>query len=389
MKSSDPTARNRWPRAVIGASVALGALLFALSRWPGFLDAYCLYIGPWIGIVLARVSGLVPWSLATLLLLVALAGGVAMLARGGYRVLRGRATLASALGVLLRRTASATLPLLVLFYGLWGIHYARPALSVELGWPEVGSLTQDEEARRLLLGDLQALAFSLTHEVNELRAGLAGQTEALRLPAREDLDRAIDEALGLLALRLPLSASARRSRGPAKPALLPGLLSRLGLGGFYFPFTGEATYNGQVPPWQIPLTIAHEKAHQRGYADETEANFLGFLACASSPDAFVRYSGLLFAQRHLMGRLAYANSLAYRDILRQLSPAVESDRRQAVEFWRSQQGWLTTVSRTTNDLYLKLHRVPGGVLAYGRFDRLMVLARRAGIDPVGGVRSAR
>ena len=44
-----------------------------------------------------------------------------------------------------------------------------------------------------------------------------------------------------------------------------------------------------APDWDR-LVAAHEWAHLAGYADESEANFVGWLTCARASDA-ARYSG--------------------------------------------------------------------------------------------------
>src|SRR5205085_3023674 len=79
--------------------------------------------------------------------------------------------------------------------------------------------------------------------------------------------------------------------GPPKPVYFSGALTRLGISGIYFPFTGEPNYNADAPDFERPFSIAHEMAHQRGFARESEANFVAFLVCTHASDPFVRYSG--------------------------------------------------------------------------------------------------
>ena len=47
------------------------------------------------------------------------------------------------------------------------------------------------------------------------------------------------------------------------------------------------------------MVIAHHKAHQRGYAKEDEANFVGYVICINSTDPPVRYSGYLYGLKVL------------------------------------------------------------------------------------------
>ena len=59
------------------------------------------------------------------------------------------------------------------------------------------------------------------------------------------------------------------------------------------PFGLEVLANPDLLPFEKPSVAAHEWAHLAGYADESEASFVGFLTCirAATPAA---YSGWLF-----------------------------------------------------------------------------------------------
>ncbi len=63
--------------------------------------------------------------------------------------------------------------------------------------------------------------------------------------------------------------------------------------GYYFPFSMEANYNNVAYVTNLPATMCHELAHLKGYIQEDEANFIGFLACISSDDLLFQYSGYL------------------------------------------------------------------------------------------------
>ena len=55
----------------------------------------------------------------------------------------------------------------------------------------------------------------------------------------------------------------------------------------------EANYNDVMYIMNKPDTFCHELAHLRGYIYEDEANFIGYLACVESEDAFFQYAGYL------------------------------------------------------------------------------------------------
>lgn len=79
----------------------------------------------------------------------------------------------------------------------------------------------------------------------------------------------------------------------AKPVLGSVFMSQAYNSGVYFPFSMEANYNDLMYILNYPAVISHEFAHLKGYIYEDEANFLAYLACIGSDDAFIRYSGYL------------------------------------------------------------------------------------------------
>ena len=71
--------------------------------------------------------------------------------------------------------------------------------------------------------------------------------------------------------RYPSLAGPQRS---PKAAGYSYLMSLTGFTGYIFPFTGESTLNVDCPAVFLPVTVAHEFAHQRGVAPEQEANYV-------------------------------------------------------------------------------------------------------------------
>ena len=78
-----------------------------------------------------------------------------------------------------------------------------------------------------------------------------------------------------------------------KPLYFSDFVSQQYMLGYYFPFSMEANYNHVAYVTNLPVTMCHELAHLKGYIQEDEANFIGFLACISSDDLLFQYSGYL------------------------------------------------------------------------------------------------
>lgn len=78
-----------------------------------------------------------------------------------------------------------------------------------------------------------------------------------------------------------------------KELLASGFYSQQYIMGYYFPFSMEANYNGQMYVTNKPVTMCHELSHLKGFILEDEANFIGYLACVDSSEKLFQYSAYL------------------------------------------------------------------------------------------------
>ena len=72
--------------------------------------------------------------------------------------------------------------------------------------------------------------------------------------------------------------------------------------GMINPFGLEVLQNPDLLPFERPFIAAHEWAHLAGYADESEASFVGWLI-AMHADMSSQYSGWLFLYWQISGEL--------------------------------------------------------------------------------------
>ena len=98
-----------------------------------------------------------------------------------------------------------------------------------------------------------------------------------------------------------------------KAAMCSSALEWMNIGGYTYPYTMEATYNSYVTKLYYPSLYAHEISHHHGYYRENEANFLSYLGCINSEDAFVRYSGYIDAFYYVDDAYFEALSKAFDD----------------------------------------------------------------------------
>ena len=150
------------------------------------------------------------------------------------------------------------------------------------------------------------------------------------------------------------------------------IMSDLGIGGIYSFFTGEANINVEYPDYCLPYTAAHEMAHQRGISREDEANFVAFLVCISSDDAYIRYSGYLNMYEYLASSIYYADKDLYYESITLLPAEALSDIRASdAVYYKHMDSLLGKINDKLNDAYLKANGTEG-VVSYGYVVRLTV-----------------
>ncbi|MGH2570520.1 MAG: DUF3810 family protein, partial [bacterium] len=324
-------ARRRLVQA--GAGVLAFLLARALAYFPDLAEAtWGEWVAPGVAWALSRVTGIVPVSIAELAIaafclrqIAGAAGGIRDVARRGRSFAN-----AAAAGAL--RLAGDLGVVLVLLYGLWGFQYARPDAEARLGWPTADDAAPD---------DVAALAAEMIEAANEAYRELHGSDDAGEPTVLADpqaLDAAIEEGWRRAAAACGMRGPATARYGPAKRLIASPLLDRLGLSGFFFPFTGEANVNAGVPAVSFPLVVAHEKSHQRGIGPEKEANFFGFLAAALAPDPNARYAAYVFAQRQLLFALFGSDRARGEELIHRRAPGVQRDVDDVRAYWERHRG---------------------------------------------------
>ena len=150
-----------------------------------------------------------------------------------------------------------------------------------------------------------------------------------------------------------------------KPVMLSDAMSYTHITGIYTFFTGEANINITFPDYTIPYTAAHELAHQRGIAREDEANFVAYLVCIESDDAYIRYSAYLNLLEYVMSALNRADRPLYEDGYYSLSNEVRYELRAYSAFFdKYRDSVASEISGVVNDTYLTIQGTPG-TASYG------------------------
>ncbi len=239
-----------------------------------------------------------------------------------------------------------------IFLLLWGLNYQRLPLAETLEF----------DRRPARVGELESMGLQIITGLNnnyQLSKGSTESPAASTLPiTRDAVFKSIELAFQQESL---LGVASQGELSNPKPLYLSRLTSWMGVSGFYIAFTGEVTFNEQIPACDLPMVIAHHKAHQRGYAREDEANFIAYLICINSTEPYVRYSGYLYGLK-VLDALARASPDQYDALITRIGEGPQADLRDRAEFWgRMKSSFLGTVARRTFSGYLRANRVPGGI----------------------------
>lgn len=343
---------NRWLQAAIVALAGAG-LLIPLDPWT-IERLFSTSVYPVLQRALTSASNLVPFAVFDLLTLAAAAAVVAVLA-AGYRRARRERRWTAVLPALGRIVTGAALAYLV-FLATWGLNYRRVPMAERLvlqdGPPEPGAvLGLGLEA----VGELNVL-YGPAHD--------AGWDAA---PLEDDRLR---EAF----------ASVQESLSDAPPAV-PGRLKSTIYGpyfrwtsidGMVDPFALEVIANPDLLPFERPFVAAHEWAHLAGYAQESEANFVGWLTCLRG-GAGARYSGWLYLYWQVSGEV---DARARQALWDAMEPGPRGDVQAVADrIRRGQLPSLRTASWRVYDHYLRANRVEEGIRSYGAVVTLILRAK--------------
>ena len=339
-----------WCRAHRGGLAALGAFWY-FRRSTAAMNWFIQYVSMPYKRVLSALVDPLPFSACELGATVLCLGALALLVRA---VRRRR----------LADWALHTAVLLVWGYAgvcaLWGTQYYGTGFAEKAGMtaPPVSTET------------LAAVTDWFAERVNETAPLTERDADGLFAVDKAEIFADCSGLYDPLTERWPfLSGPERRP----KPAVYSKLMSAWGFTGYLCPLVGESTLNVDSPAVFLPVTVAHELAHQRGVAWEQECNFLGVLASVTSGMPDYIYSGWLLGFIHLGNALYETDPEAYWAIRGTLPAAVEADLRDNSAYWdQFRDNVVEKVSDTVYDAALKSYGDANGMKSYSMVVELLV-----------------
>ena len=233
----------------------------------------------------------------------------------------------------------------LVFLLVWGLNYRREPLTTKL----------DYEPQRVSSQALSVLAEEAVGRLNALHlwAHARPWPDFVELPAR----------LGPAFEQVQKDLGARRTAvtGLPKPTLLTPYFKRAGVDGMINPFSLEVLVNSTVLTFERPFVVAHEWAHLAGYANESEASFVGWLTCLSG-DAASRYSAWVFLFPHLVRHLGPDRQT---QLWEEMDAGPTADFRAVSERASQTVPVVRINANRVYDRYLRANRVDEGIASYG------------------------
>lgn len=349
-------------RAWLLLLLPLSLILYELaSTFPAFAEWYARYPYRVLSWAINRITGLLPFSLAEILLWLLIPGILAWLVIGIVRLCRIPQNRRRRLAGFLLTPFCAVSLLLFWFVAACGINYSRYSFA------EISNLPIQDSS----IDELYALNLSLAEEVSSLRQQLPEDENGVMTTAFSTGEKADQARICYDTLQENYPTLFAGYSAP-KAVIASRLMSWCDITGIFIPFTFEANVNVDVPFYSQPVTMCHELSHLRGYMREDEANFIAYLACRNSQSIEFQYSGAMLAFVHANNALYSANSELAQEVYNSLYPGVQRDFAYNSAYWKQFEGPVSEISNSVNDSYLKANGQEDGVQSYGRMVDLLL-----------------
>ena len=334
-----------WTWVASGTIAAAAAAALAPTPAAWVEQAYSRQWYPIAQRVVTPVSGLVGFSLLDVLAIAGMLGLGFWWWRGLRRSGSERRGRAVALARLALQTAAFAAALYLVFLGLWGLNYRRAPLTAKL----------DYDTARISSEALVSLASESVDRLNALYEPATAEP----WPSFGELPARFGSAFDVVQRRL--GAVRPAVAGRPKATLLTAYFRRAGIDGMISPFSLEVLVNGTVLPFERPFLVAHEWSHLAGYADESEASFVGVLICLAG-DAQSRYSAWLYLSQQLVRHLPQGER---ERVWAGLDGGPRSDLRAIAARLREAVPVVRRSASRVYDRYLRANRVDAGIASYG------------------------
>ncbi|NDV59448.1 DUF3810 domain-containing protein [Bacteroides sp. 519] len=314
---------------------------------PSWGEVYSRSLYPAIAKTLSGFSGLFPFSVGDLFILLAIIGLFVGLIYARFHKIKFKKRLLGGVEYLLW--------IYVWFYLAWGLNYGQPNFYQRTGIEYVAY--NKENFREFLDAYVTSLNKSYV-PISKIDKEITGQIINNEYK-KEGLNPGIHTLQG---------------NPRAKTMLFSSLFSKMAILGYMGPFFCEFNLNRELPVSQYASSYAHELSHFLGITNEAEASFYAYLICSRSDEPTIRFCGYLSVMNYVLNNAsALLTEDEFREVYLKIKPEIMELAKTNRKYW--QDKYSKTIGEVQDwiyDLYLKGNNIPSGRKNYSEVVGLMV-----------------
>ena len=329
--------------------LVLSLIIKLISYYPNWIEIYYSRgIYPYISSFYRTLFGWIPFSIGDILYF--LAGSYLLYyAYKTIKVIANKQLLQVNYFKRIKRTFYIVSTVYIYFNVMWGLNYNRPGIASQLNLiPQLHN-----EA------DLKMITSDLIEKVNKTRLSL--HAKEIKYKPYQAIFNQAQKAYSKVSLEYPFMEYKTSS---VKKSIYGRLGKYVGFLGYYNPFTGEAQLNLTIPQFLLPYVSCHEMAHQLGYASESEASFVSYLAAVHSDDSLFHYSIYFDLYTYANNELYKRDSVAAKNNYKLLDPLVKSDLKVLKTYIEQSKNPIEPIIKIFYDHYLKANQQSNGMNSY-------------------------
>lgn len=349
----------RWFSKAFLVKLIVAIALFGFSFYSFGVEVYYSQgIYPFIAQTLRYITKYIPFSLGDVLYIFL---GIYLLYRLFNGVVKWRQSSLSKkqkLVKVLQSAASFGLTIYICFKLIWGLNYNRLGVIHQL------KIKHNDYCKE----DVAQLLYTVIAKANYYRLRL--DSNSLKTIDIQDIYAQTQQAYHHLSSKYSFLAYQNHS---IKNSTFSKWGKYFGFTGYYNPFSGEAQLRYDAPKILLPVVACHEVAHQLGYANEMEANFIGFLVAANAKHTLFNYSAyvdlILYAQGELANKYLEDDDVQgliakSRELKDCLHPLVKRDIKEIRDFFNREQTAVSNLSNSIYNQYLMVNSQKKGIKSY-------------------------
>ena len=248
----------------------------------------------------------------------------------------------------------------IVFNLSWGLNNYRTPLHQKLNLDLSYTTSDLEHITALLILRVNESHIGLGNAVQE-KVEIANQRDSFHLHAVEGFEKISSE------FELP-----QFPMEMAKVSLYSKILTKMGFSGYFNPFTHEAQVNNEIPTISLPVTTAHEMAHQLGIAKESEANFIAFQVMLAQSNKSYQYAAYLYALKYCLKEWRLRDPEKFDFYEAQLHTGVLRNIKESEAFWIQNKNFSSVFFKKVYGRFLKINNQKDGMRSYNKFVDLLI-----------------